>query len=62
MGAIIEGLSHTKFVTEVSLCNNDLDGTFVASPSMPLVYDQTITHVLLSENQITSDGCEYVSA
>ena len=62
IGAIIEGLSHNNFVTEISLCNNDLDDTFVASLSMALVYDETITHVLLSDNQITSDGCEYVSA
>merc|ERR1712194_3152 len=60
IGAIIEGLSHNNFVTEISLCNNDLDDTFVASLSMALVYDETITHVLLSDNQITSDGCEYL--
>merc|ERR1712085_138335 len=60
IGAIIEGLSHNNFVTGISLCNNDLDDTFVASLSMALVYDETITHVLLSDNQITSDGCEYL--
>lgn len=58
--AIIEGLARNNFVTKISLCNNDLDDNFVASLSMALVYDHTITHLLLSGNHITSDGCEYL--
>jgi len=60
IGAIIEGLAQNNFVTKLSLCNNDLGDSFVADLSMALVYDQTLTHVYLSGNKITSEGCEYL--
>lgn len=60
--AIIKALAENNFVTKLSLCNNDLDDNFVADLSMALVYDNTITHVFLRDNRITSEGCEYLLA
>ena len=60
--AIVEALAQNNFVTKLSLCNDGVDDSLVAALSLALVDNHTITHVLLSDNYITSDGCEYVSA
>ena len=59
--AILDALAQNSIVTKISLCNNDLDDSLIAALSLALVDNTSITHVLLSDNQITSDGCEYVS-
>lgn len=59
--SILDALAQNSHVACVSLCNCGVDDTLVAALSLALVDNSSITDVLLSDNQITSEGCEYVS-
>ena len=58
---LFDALASNTYVTSLSFDNTDMDDTMVAALSLALVDNVTITHVSLRDNQITSEGCEYVS-
>jgi hypothetical protein len=57
---LFEALSANTYIKKVSLRNNAIDDSLVAALSLALADNIVISHVLLSGNLITSDGCEYV--
>jgi hypothetical protein len=57
---LFEALSNNIYIKKVSLRNNALDDSLAAALSLALADNIVISHVLLSGNLITSDGCEYV--
>lgn len=57
---LFEALSNNTYIKKVSLRNNAIDDSLVAALSLALAENIVISHVLLSGNLITSDGCEYV--
>ena len=59
--ALIDALASNTVVTKLSFDNTDMDDSLVAALSLALVDNQTITNLSLRNNQITSEGCEYVS-
>ena len=58
---LIDALASNTYVRKVSLSNTGIDDTLMATLSLALVDNQTITHLSLRRNQIGSEGCEYVS-
>ena len=57
---LFEALSNNTYIKKVSLRNNAIDDSLAAALSLALADNTVISHVLLSGNLITSDGCEYV--
>ena len=57
---LFEALSNNTYIKKVSLRNNAIDDSLAAALSLALADNIVISHVLLSGNLITSDGCEYV--
>ena len=57
---LFEALSNNTYIKKVSLRNNSIDDSLAAALSLALADNIVISHVLLSGNLITSDGCEYV--
>ena len=58
--AVIDALAINNTVQKLSLINTAFDDTFAASLSLSLVENKTITHILLSDNLITNEGCDYL--
>ena len=58
--AVIDALAINNTVEKLSLINTAFDDTFAASLSLSLVENKTITHILLSDNLITDEGCDYL--
>ena len=59
--SLFDATASNKWVTSLNLDNTELDDTMVAALSLALVDNTNITHISLRDNQITSEGCEYVS-
>jgi len=57
---LFDYLAQNTVVRKISLINNDIEDTLVASLSLALTDNTTIEEVILSDNQITSEGCEYL--
>ena len=57
---LFDYLAQNNVVKKLSLCNNEIDDTLAAALSLALVENTSIDQVLLSDNQITSEGCEYL--
>ena len=59
--AMIDALAKNKVVTKLSFNNTYADDILVEALSLALTNNRTITHISLKDNEITSEGCEYVS-
>ena len=57
---LFDYIAGNTVVKKLSLCNNDIEDTLAAALSLALVDNATINQVLLSDNKITSEGCEYL--
>ena len=60
--AMFDALATNTVVTRLLFDNTYADDTLVEALSLALITNQTVTHVSLRDNEITSEGCEYVSA
>ena len=58
--ALFEALAYNTEVVVLSLIGTGVDDTLAAALSLALVENEHITDILLSDNQITSEGCEYL--
>lgn len=58
---LIDALTRNTVVTKLSLNSTNFDDTLIAALSLALVDNRTIRTLELTNNQITSEGCEYVS-
>ena len=58
---LFDALSTNTYVNKISLRNNEIDDSLVATLSLALADNTAISEVFLSDNVITSEGCEYVS-
>ena len=58
---LFDALSKNTYVNKISLRNNEIDDRLIAALSLALADNTAISHVFLSDNVITSEGCEYVS-
>eukprot|EP00804_Cyclotella_cryptica_P024464 CCRYP_017568-RB/>CCRYP_017568-RB protein AED:0.03 eAED:0.03 QI:1933/1/1/1/1/0.81/11/100/1752 len=58
--AMIDALLGNVVVKRLSLNNTCFDDTLVASLSLSLVENNAITHIMLRDNLITNEGCEYL--
>ena len=57
---LFDYIAGNTVVKKLSLCNNGIEDTLAAALSLALVDNATINQVLLSDNKITSEGCEYL--
>jgi len=57
---IFDALANNSYVTKLSLIGCGIDDGLVASLSLALVENTSIVEVWLSDNFITSGGCEYL--
>ena len=57
---LFEALSNNTYIKKVSLRNNAIYDSLAAALLLALADNIVISHVLLSGNLITSDGCEYL--
>ncbi|EED92186.1 hypothetical protein THAPSDRAFT_262646 [Thalassiosira pseudonana CCMP1335] len=57
---ILDALAANKHVTSLSLNNTCFDDSLIATLSLALVDNRSITHISLRDNKITSEGCEYL--
>ncbi len=58
---LFDALSKNTYVNKISLRKNEIDDSLVATLSLALADNRAISQVFLSDNLITSEGCEYVS-
>lgn len=58
---LIDALATNTVVTKISLDNTGIDDSLIAALSLSLVDNRSVTEISLRNNQITSEGCEYVS-
>lgn len=61
MEAIVNALAANTSVSFLSMCNSNVDDSLIAALSLVLAENTSVEEILLSDNQITSEGCEYVS-
>jgi len=57
---LFDALARNSIVKKVSLCNNGIDDSLAAALSLALVDNTCINEIFLSDNEITSEGCEYL--
>lgn len=58
--AVIDALVGNFVVKRLSFNNTCFDDSLVASLSLSLIENSTITHIMLRDNHITNEGCEYL--
>merc|ERR1712194_192760 len=58
--AMIDALAKNKVVTKLSFNNTYADDILVEALSLAPTNNRTITHISLKDNEITSEGCEYL--
>jgi hypothetical protein len=58
--AMIDALAGNTTVLKLSLVNTCFDDSLAAPLSLSLVENNTLTHILLRDNLITDEGCDYL--
>lgn len=59
--ALFDALAQNTVVRKLSLCNNGIEDSLAAALSLAIVENFYIKELILRDNGITSEGCEYVS-
>lgn len=61
MEALCDALASNTTVSKLSLNSTNIDDTVVGALSLSLVDNRKLRKLSMMDNQITSEGCEYVS-